>query len=370
MPQYMDTQFPLFNIELKHSKDFMTGLGKLLSYSLILLLLSACAFTISNASETTPEPAPGMESTLAVAGATAEIPRPTPTSAPAGSLENPLVVSLPPGSASDGARVEAGKALAEQLSEVTGYTFVVVAPDSYAKLVQAMGQGNVHVAVLSAYAYALAYEKDYANAAFARVDAGEKAYGAQFIARADAGFKSYFDAYSGENRADAPTALSQFRDKKPCWPDEVSLSGYAIPAGILASNDIPLRTAAILQGQPTVVRAVYVGGICDFGATYIDARGFPTVLDEYPDVLDEVEVIWRIPPIIPYEVLAIAHNLPPEIGLSIRDALFRISGMQAGRQVLGQAYGIDEWERITDAFYEEFRLYLGFSGVNVDDILQ
>lgn len=310
-----------------------------------------------------------METALAVAAATADIPRATPTSASPGTIANPLVVALPPGSASDGTRVEAGKAFAEQLSEVTGYTFVVVAPESYAKLVQAMGQGNAHVAVLSAYAYGRAYKQGFANAAFARVRLGEKAYGAQFIARTDAGFQSYFDAHSGENRGDAATALSQFRDKKPCWPDEISPSGYVIPAGILAHNDIPLRTAAILQGQPTVVRAVYVGGICDFGATYIDARAFPAVLDEYPDVLDEVKIIWRVAPIIPYEVLAIAQNLPPEIEQAIRDALFRITGMQAGRQVLGQAYGIEEWERITDAFYQEFLLYLDDSGVDLESLV-
>lgn len=349
----------------------MNKLGRILACGLVLFLLTACNLLADgNASAPTPEPALGMETALAIATASAEIPRPTPTSAPAGTIENPLVVALPPGSSSNEERVQAGKAFAEQLSEVTGYTFVVVAPDSYAKLVQAMGQGNAHVAVLSAYAYALAYEKGYANAAFARVDSGEKAYGAQFIARTDAGFQSYFDAHTGENSADAATALFQFRDKKPCWPDEVSPSGYVIPAGFLAYNDISLRTAAILQGQPTVVRAVYVGGICDFGVTYIDARSFPAVLDEYPDVLDEVKVIWRIPPIIPYEVFAIAHNLPPEISLAIRDALFRISGMQAGRQVLGQAYGIEEWERITDAFYEEFRLYIDASRVDLEGILQ
>lgn len=347
----------------------MIGLGKLISCCVILGLLAACSFTIENASETTPEPALGMETALAIAASTAEIPRPTPTSAAAGTIENPLVVALPPGSASDGTIVQAGKSFAEQLSEVTGYTFVVVAPESYAKLVEAMGKGNVHVAVLSAYAYALAYENGYANAAFARVDSGEKAYGAQFIARTDAGFTSYFDAYTGENRGDAATALSQFRDKKPCWPDEISPSGYVVPAGILAYNDIPLRTAAILQSQPTVVRAVYAGGICDFGATYIDARAFPAVLDVYPDVLDEVKIIWRVPPVIPYEVLAVAHNLSPEISQSIRDALFRLTGMQAGRLVLGQAYGIDEWERITDTFYEEFRLYLDASGVDLENLL-
>ena len=351
------------------------GLGKILSFSLILFLLAACNVPAGSASANTPEPvsspqgALGMETALAIAAATAEIPRPTPTAAALGTIENPLILALPPASSANAERIEGGKGFAEQLSEVTGYTFVVVVPESYTKLVEAMGKGNAHIAVLSPYAYALAYEKGYANAAFASLKSGEKAYGAQFIARTDAGLKSYFDAQTGENTADAATALSQFRDKKPCWPDEVSPSGYVIPAGVLAYNEIPLRSAAILQGQPTVVRAVYVGGICDFGATYIDARGFPAVLDEYPDVLDEVEVIWRMPPVIPYEVLTIAHDLSPEIAQAIRDALFRITGMQAGRQVLGQAYGIEEWERITDAFYEEFRLYLEASGVDLEGIL-
>jgi phosphonate transport system substrate-binding protein len=280
-----------------------------------------------------------------------------------------VIIALPPGNSSDQARVDAGKAFAEQLSEVTGYTFVVVSPDSYAKLVQALGDGNAHVAVLTPYAYALAYREGSVNAAFARLNASEKAYGAQFIARADAGFESYFDAFNAENTADAATALAQFRDRKPCWTDEASLSGYAVPAGILAHNQIPLRDAALVQGQPTVVRAVYVGGICDFGATYIDARSFPAVLDEYPDVLDEVSIIWQIPPIIPFEVLVIARDLHPQIALSISDALFRITGMQAGRLVLGQAYGFDEWERITDTFYEEFRLYIDASNVDLQEAL-
>jgi ABC-type phosphate/phosphonate transport system substrate-binding protein len=92
------------------------------------------------------------------------------------------------------------------------------------------------------------------------------------------------------------------------------------------------------------------------------------VLDEHPDVLEQVSVIWRIPKIIPYETFTITRNLPPEIIQAIQDAMFRISGMQAGRQVLGQAYGIEEWERITDAFYEEYRLYLDASGVDLESL--
>jgi len=47
-----------------------------------------------------------------------------------------------------------------------------------------------------------------------------------------------------------------------------------------------------------------------------------------------------------------------------------LTGMQAGRIVLGQAYGIEEWERITDEFYEEFRLYMDASGADLENILK
>ena len=347
----------------------MNQLRRILAGCLFFLFLASCNIPTGIASGRTPEPATATETPPALIGSTAEVPRPTPTAAVPGTIENPVILALPPGSSANTERIEAGKAFAEQLSEVTGYTFVVVAPDSYAKLVDALGKGNAHIAVLPDYAYALAYKKGYANAAFASLKSGEKAYGAQFIARKDAGFESYFDAQTEENTADAATALSQFRDKKPCWSDETSPSGYVIPSGILAYNDVPLRPPAFVQGQPTVVRAVYVGGICDFGATYIDARGFPAVLDEYPDTLERVHVIWRIPPVIPYETFVIARSLPPEMVQALEDAMFRISGMQAGRQVLGQAYGIEEWERITDAFYEGFRLYLDASGIDLESLL-
>ena len=347
---------------------------KLLSYAIFLSLLLACAeFSFSIKPDPGGRTQDGPATVTATAstpiGVTAEFPRPTPTAAALGTVENPLVIALLPGSSGDKERVEAGKSLAEQLSEITGYTYVVVAPETYAKLVESMGRGNAHLAVLSGPAYALAYEQGYANAAYASIKSGEKAYGAQFIARTDAGFKSYYDAHRDINTADAATALSQFRDKKPCWPDEVSLSGYVVPAGILAHNDIPIRQAAVVLGQPTVVQAVYAGDICVFGATYMDARAFPSVLDKYPDVLDEVKVIWRIPSIIPFEALTLARQFPPDITLAIIDALFRITGMNAGRQALGGAYGTEEWELVTDAFYEEFRLYLNASGVDLENIL-
>ena len=70
----------------------MTSLGKQLFLTLNLFLLTACSLTINSASENTPDSALAMETALAVAAETADIPRPTPTSAPPGTIANPLVV--------------------------------------------------------------------------------------------------------------------------------------------------------------------------------------------------------------------------------------------------------------------------------------
>ena len=59
-----------------------------------------------------------------------------------------------------------------------------------------------------------------------------------------------------------------------------------------------------------MVRSLYASGICDFGATYIDARKFPSLEDEFPDLIEQVIVVWHIPPIIPYDVLAFSTNMP------------------------------------------------------------
>ncbi len=333
-------------------------------------LLAACTLPGLHASFTTPEAASVTATVSTLAGSTADLPHPTPTSAPLGTPENPLVMALSPSAVPEGTRVEAGKAFAAQLAEETGYTFVVTAPESYAKLIEALGRGNAHIAVLNPYAYALAYKNGNATAAFAAMKSGQKAYGAQFIARADAGFTSYYDAHAQENTADAATALSQFRDKKPCWSDSVSPSGYVIPAGILAYHNIYTRPAAFVQGQPTVARAVYAGGICDFGATYIDAREFPSLRDAFPDILEQVLVIWRVPAIIPYEILVWSKTLPPDMAEALETAFFRLSGMQAGRQVLGQAYGVEQWETVTDAFYADFLRYLEAAPVDWNALIE
>jgi phosphonate transport system substrate-binding protein len=298
---------------------------------------------------------------------------PPTTTVELGLAENPLILTmLPSATAYTQAQIDAAKVIASQITERTGYTVVTVIPDSYTALVDAIENGNAHIVLLDPYAYELAYQRDAVQAAFAVVKDGMGKYGSQFIAPREEGFKSYFNPIIEENfpSADAGTALKQLTNKKPCWSDETSASGYVIPLGYLNSNQVFTRPAAFVEGHPTVVRSLYAGGICDFGATYVDARKFPSLEDEFPDLLEQVIVIWRIPDIIPYDVLAFSTDMPQGMRDLISNTIPAILQTEAGKAAFKTAYDIEELQAVNDGYYEDFRIYVKESGVDLSTLVK
>jgi phosphonate transport system substrate-binding protein len=286
-----------------------------------------------------------------------------------GLAENPLILALPP-SANSPEQINAAKAIASQFTERTGYTVVTIIPDDYTALVEALENGNAHIVLLDPYAYELAYQRGLVQASYAVLREGEGKYGAQFLASRRGGFISYFDEGTDENLEEAPIALAQFADKKPCWSDETSPSGYVIPLGYLNENQIRIKPPAFVEGHPTVVRSLYASGICDFGATYIDARKFPSLEDEFPDLIEQVIVVWQIPPVIPYEVLAFSTKMPPGMRELFANLIPAILQTDAGKAAFLTAYEIEELEAVNDGYYEEFRIYVDESGVDLTTLVK
>ena len=299
-----------------------------------------------------------------------DTPLPSPSPVELGLAENPLILVLPP-SATTQEQIDSAKQIAAQINERTGYTVVTVIPDSYAALVDALANGNAHIVLLEPYAYELAYRRDLVKASYAVLRDGIGKYGAQFIAAREAGFKSYFNPLNETNIvSDARIALTQLANKKPCWSDEISASGYVIPLGYLNTYQLNTRPAAFVGGHPSVVRSLYATGICDFGATYIDARKFPSLEDEYPDLVEQVIVIWRIPDIIPYDVLAFSTNMPQDMRDQIAGIIPAILQTEAGKAAFKTAYDIEEIEPVNDGYYEEFRIYLDESRVDLTTLVK
>ena len=286
-----------------------------------------------------------------------------------GLAENPLILALPP-SANSQAQIDAAKVIASQFTERTGYTVVTIVPESYTSLVDSLSKGNAHIVLLDPYAYELAYQRDLVRASYAVLKDEKGLYGAQFLATRKGGFTSYFDATSGENTEDAPIALAQFAGKKPCWSDETSPSGYVIPLGYLNKNQIITKPAAFVEGHPTVVRSLYANGICDFGATYIDARKFPSLEDAFPDLIEQVIVAWQIPAIIPYNVLAFSTNMPQPMRDLFTSLIPAIMQTDSGKAAFKTAYDIDALQPANDGYYEQFRIYVHASGIDLTTLVK
>ena len=312
-------------------------------------------------------------------GTPTPIPTPTETPSPTqtplippeyGSEQNPLILALAPSPRPSEETIKIGEIIAAFIQAQTGYHIVTVIPTSEQMLVESFNKGNAHIGSLSPYGYVLARETNSVTAIFAKVREGKTFYGAQIIANRDHDFTSYFDEARGENIIDPATAFKQFNDKKACWSDEVSPSGYVVPLGLLNQAQVKIRGEAFLDGQPSVVRAVYVDDICDFGATFVDARTSPTLEADYSDVMDKVVVIWRIPEIIPYENISISTALPIEMRRVIQRAFVDLMLTPDGKTALQTMYGIDQMQIVEDAAYAEFITYVNASGLDLLDLIK
>jgi len=328
-----------------------------------LLLLTACTLPTFGGPTPAPTPAATVEPSPAVSV-------PLQPASELGTKGNPVILALAPATQPSDDLMTAGNALAGRLQALTGYEIVTAAPASEQELLQALSIGNAHIAVLSPYGYLLASRERGVSALLSRLRDGQALYGAQFIARPDEGFDSYYDSARNENTAEAAQALGQFRDRKPCWSDPASPSGYVVPLGFLRQAQIQVSEPAFVEGQGTVVRAVYAKGICDFGATYIDARYLPALEADYPNVVEKVAVIWQIPAIIPYETIVTASAVNPEIKRSLLRAFIDLMNTPDGRLLIQKVYGIDAFQPADDTLYDQFRIYVGESGLDLSTLIK
>ena len=301
----------------------------------------------------------------------AVLPTSTPSATPEpGTEKNPLILALGVSSHPSTQLIDSGKVIAAYLEARTGYHIVTIVPPTENALVEALDKGNAHIASLSPFAYLIARENDSVTAIMASIRSDQMFYGAQFIANRASNFTSYYDDKTKENTAEAATALKQFEDKKPCWSDSTSPSGYVVPFGVLNQAQVTTRSGAFIESQPSVVRAVYAADICDFGATYIDARELPALEYDYADVIEKVVVIWRIPPVIPYENISISNNLPIEMRRVIQRAFVDLMLTPEGKAAIQTVYGIDELQIAEDDMYTDFALYVKASGLDLSGLIE
>ena len=328
------------------------------------LVLSACG-TPATEAPAAPEPTMAPEPTAAP-----EEPTMAPTEPPMpafGTADNPIVVAFEPSGTSQEITA-GGQALLDLLSKETGLTFKGVVPTSYAALTEAMGSGNAQIGWMATFAYILASQKGYAEVALITNRFGSDHYGSQFIANVDAGFIPAADTPGTE--AELPT-LEQFKGKKACFGDPESTSGYVIPLIFLKKaglTDADIPDPVFTGGHTQTVQALYDGGICDYGATFVDARS--NIAKDHPDVTDKVVVVYQTEAIIPNDNMSYAPDMPQDLRDQITAAMLKIADTEEGKTALNDLYQIGAVVPVDDTAYDQFRSYLDASGIDLSQYVK
>lgn len=322
----------------------------------------------------TPEE-PGREPEVRELGGTATpIVWATPaTTKPLGDPENPLIMAVQaaPG---DAVAVEAMTTLADRIGADTGFSIRVQPVSSAAQLLNGMRANAVHLAWLQPFTYIIAKQRGYANVALVTNHFGVTAYGTLFFAAELSEFETYFDPTNNRSTGTAEEALAQFEGLRPCYVDPLSASGYIVPEGVLQSENISRQPPVFVLSHTAVIRALYVQGICDYGATFGisgDPRTASTIQTDLTDVMTRVPIIWRSDPVIPNLNLSIHSKVPEAVRLDLIDAFIDLAQTDDGKNMLtyATAYDIQGFEKVDDSFYDQLRKYLNLSGVNIRNLL-
>jgi phosphonate transport system substrate-binding protein len=286
---------------------------------------------------------------------------------PLGTASHPIIVAFEPAGTSQQITAS-GQDLLNLLARETGLTFKGVVPTSYAALTEAMGSGNAQVGWMATFNYILAHQKGYADVALITKRFGTENYGAEFLAQAAAGFTPA--AHTPATDADLPT-LRQFKGKRVCFSDEQSTSGHVVPLIFLKKaglTDADIPNPVYAGGHTQVVEALYDGGICDYGTTFVDARS--NIAQEHPDVDNRVVVIFQTKALIPNDNMSYAPDLPQALRGKITAAMLKIADTEAGKKALNDLYQIGGLVPANDTVYDEFRSYLQTSGVDLSQYVR
>lgn len=298
--------------------------------------------------------------------------QPTATLEVLGSEQNPFVMGLVLNEGQEDA--DTGEDLIDKFFESTGSHLEIRYYPDYASLLLDMRIGAAHIAWLPPATYIFLHELGAADVSLLSNHFGVYMLGSQIVANKDSGFTSFFDPATGKNTADISRALAQFEDQRPCWVSVNSLSGYLVPLGLFIQNDIPLLDGVYTQNHTSVIRTLYIRGVCDFGATFAlsgDPRTSSAVLEDLTDAMEQVIVVYRTDGIIPNNNLSYSPIIPPDIRRDLDAFFLEQARTDEGRTLLSSLtnYEINGLMKVDDSIYNQLRELLTLTGVDLSTLI-
>ena len=283
-----------------------------------------------------------------------------------GASDNPIVLTFVP-SGDTGKITKAGTAIADCLSQMTGWSFKMEVGTTFAASIEAMGAEKAQVGFLNTFSVLLAEQKYGIIPALVAIrnystndldpdkalgGTPQPFYKGQFIANTASGIKSFAD----------------LKGKTFCFVDPNSTSGYIVPRIVLAANginpDTDFKATQNAGSHPNVAIAVYKGD-CDAGVTYINVLTdtATNLVGTYPDIATKVTVFADTDR-IPNDGMQFIKTLDPKLQALIVEGMLAMMKDPGGKAVVKSLYNYDAFQQVKPDFYNDFAAVLKKAGVD------
>jgi phosphonate transport system substrate-binding protein len=330
------------------------------TFSMIILILFISACTPTTPSPTpTPQPTNTPEEAATPTQTATPRPTATPTQPPLGSEGNPITIGfvLKP---EDTSASDAAQEIAILIENETGFLVESAFYPDFQSLSAAVINGDLDLFWLQPLEYIYLNWEGAAQVMLLTNHLGVYAYGVQFMANIDRGFTTYFDPETNSSFGDSTDALQQFSGTRPCFTEPTSIPGYLVPLGLLDNTSTPTLEPVFIYNYDAIIRALYVQGICDVGATYAltgDPRTSSGILQDLPEAQEQVIIIWQSDGIIPNTNLSTAPDLPLDMRFRLQEAFLDLPQTPEGLGLLSRAlnYEVEALKTEEDAFYNPLR---------------
>lgn len=237
--------------------------------------------------------------------------------------------------------------LIRQLEIALGRQVELVAPKSYGAVVEGLVNGSVDIAELGPASYGIALNRGASLsiiatlrfAATPTVEAGT-AYRSLLIARRDSKFKS----------------IAQLRGATLSLTDPASTSGGVVPRRVMEKQlGVPLESyfkRVTFAGSHDRSLEVVRKGMVD--AAFVSSTAVDEALRRGILRLDEIEILWRSPP-IPYDPFVQRKQLCPLLSAKIREVFL---GNDQALQGMFRELGATGFAPTSEEDYKEIRALL------------
>lgn len=232
----------------------------------------------------------------------------------------------------DGAAAE----LETYLEENTGLEVEVRAPDAYnyADIADVLSRGDVDIAELSPYQYAVVAQRGVKlEPVVATVAHGASSYGSYLVV----------------NQGSPIRRVEDIRGKKIAFVDPLSTSGYVFPSVWLKEHGFDLQRdvqARFVGSHPAAMRAVRDGTV-DIAAVSSD------LLIGNAGLAGPLVVIAKVGR-MPYDIIVARPGLDPIVLAHVRRALLRLSiHDERGRAALRTFSSVDGFMPVPEGHYDE-----------------